>query len=69
MLTSCTYRIVAVHNDKAQLDKLGTYLSEGKLKPVIDSVFSFSDVYKAYERLMSKHAKGKVVVDVTAVDS
>jgi hypothetical protein len=36
----------------------------GKLKPVVDSVFEFKDTLKAYDRLMTNRAKGKVVVRV-----
>ncbi len=34
------------------------------LKPVIDSVFSFKDVKKAYEKLLSRQFFGKIVVKV-----
>ena len=37
-------------------------LSPGKLKPVIDSVFDFSDARKAYEKLLSRQFFGKIVV-------
>ena len=36
----------------------------GKVKPVVDSIYSFDDALKAYERIMTKHACGKVVVKV-----
>lgn len=36
----------------------------GKVKPVIDSVYKFDDVYSAYDKLMTGHARGKVVVEV-----
>ena len=36
----------------------------GKVKPLVDSVFAFEDVPKAYERLMTGRATGKVVVKV-----
>ena len=36
----------------------------GKVKPVVDSVYSFDDVLKAYERIMTSRAAGKVVVKV-----
>lgn len=36
----------------------------GKVKPVVDSVFAFEDALKAYERIMSQRALGKVVVKV-----
>ena len=36
----------------------------GKVKPVVDSVHKFDDVYSAYEKLMTGHARGKVVIEV-----
>lgn len=33
----------------------------------MDSVFSFEDTLKAYERLMSNRARGKVVVKVDRI--
>jgi len=36
--------------------------SQGKLKPVVDSVYGFEDVLSAYERIMTSRATGKVVV-------
>lgn len=36
----------------------------GKVKPVVDSVFAFEDVQKAYDRVLSQRASGKVVVKV-----
>jgi NADPH:quinone reductase-like Zn-dependent oxidoreductase len=36
----------------------------GKIKPVIDSVFSFEDTLEAYKRIMSYRARGKVIIMV-----
>jgi len=36
----------------------------GKVKPVIDSVYKFDDVYSAYDKIMTGHARGKVVIEV-----
>lgn len=50
--------IVHIHS-QIRIDSL-----PGSVKPVIDSVFGFSEVLKAYERIMSQRAVGKVVVKV-----
>jgi NADPH:quinone reductase-like Zn-dependent oxidoreductase len=42
-----------------------TSFDSGSVKPIVDSVFDFDDVPKAYERIMSKRATGKIVVKVT----
>lgn len=39
---------------------------EGKLKVVVDTVFLFEDVPKAFQRLQTGRAKGKVIVDVSS---
>lgn len=44
---------------------LDTYVQNGTLKPIIDSVFAFDKAKEAYERLMSNRAMGKVVVLVS----
>ena len=49
---------------KEKLEGLARYVNEGKIRPVVDSVFAFEDVLKAYERIMSQRALGKVVVRV-----
>lgn len=36
----------------------------GSVKPIVDSVFEFEDALKAYDRLMTGRATGKVVVKV-----
>lgn len=36
----------------------------GSVKPIVDTIFEFGDVPKAYERIMTTHARGKVVVRV-----
>ena len=39
-------------------------LCEGKVKPVIDSVYKFDDVLSAYDKILTGHARGKVVVEI-----
>ena len=39
-------------------------VEEGKLKISVDSVFSMEDAVKAYERVGTKRARGRVVVKV-----
>jgi NADPH:quinone reductase-like Zn-dependent oxidoreductase len=50
--------------DLEHFTKLGEYMAEGKLKPVIDEVFNFEDAPKAYRKLKTGRAKGKIVVRV-----
>ena len=48
-----------------QLTTLAQMITDGDLKPVIDSTFSFDDAAKAYDKLAEGHAVGKVVIDMT----
>ena len=44
--------------------QIGTWMVEGKVKPVIDSKFSFEQAPQAFDKLKTKRAKGKIVIDV-----
>lgn len=57
-------RIVAIEHSQSDLQAMADLLAEGKIKPIVDSVHSFDDVHKAYERIMTGRATGKVVVKV-----
>jgi NADPH:quinone reductase-like Zn-dependent oxidoreductase len=46
--------------------ELAQMVVEGKLKPVIDEVFAFEDAPKAYKKLKTGRAKGKIVVQVNS---
>jgi NADPH:quinone reductase-like Zn-dependent oxidoreductase len=45
-----------------QLAKIGDLIDENKLKPVVDSVFDFDDVVKAFKRGETGHSHGKIVL-------
>jgi NADPH:quinone reductase-like Zn-dependent oxidoreductase len=48
------------------LEQIGTWMKEGKVKAVIDQKFSFEQAPKAFEKLKTGRAKGKIVVDVAS---
>jgi NADPH:quinone reductase-like Zn-dependent oxidoreductase len=50
---------------QSSLIQLGKWIQEGKIKAVIDSIFEFEDAVKAYEKLRTHRAKGKIVVHVS----
>ncbi|KAG6991423.1 tRNA wybutosine-synthesizing protein [Physcia stellaris] len=50
------------YDDFAQI---GQWTKEGKVRAVIDTSFEFKDGPKAYEKLRTGRAKGKIVVHVT----
>ena len=45
--------------------KIGEWMKDGKVRSVIDTVYEFSDGPKAYAKLRTGRAKGKIVVHVT----
>jgi len=62
--TKRDFKIFLFKSEKKKLQDLADMISEGKLKVPVDSVFSFEDLPKAYERIMSGRAKGKIVVQL-----
>ncbi|KAF4635279.1 hypothetical protein G7Y89_g2830 [Cudoniella acicularis] len=46
--------------------RIANWMKEGKVKAVVDSKFAFEDAPKAFERLRTGRAKGKIVVDVAS---
>ncbi|KZT11465.1 NAD(P)-binding protein [Laetiporus sulphureus 93-53] len=62
--TRRTWKMVQVANKREDMEKIAQFLIEGKLKPVVDSVYSFEDVPKAYERCMTGQATGKIIIKV-----
>jgi NADPH:quinone reductase-like Zn-dependent oxidoreductase len=49
-----------------ELEQIGAWMKEGKIKPIIDQKFSFEQAPEAFEKLKTGRAKGKVVVDVAS---
>jgi len=58
------YRVVMVTHKPEDLQALRKLIIDGSVKPIVDSTFDFDDVHKAYERIMTTRATGKVVVKV-----
>lgn len=47
-----------------ELERMLPYLLDGRLNPIIDSVFALEDVAEAHRRLEERRAVGKVVLNV-----
>ncbi|VDB91720.1 unnamed protein product [Peniophora sp. CBMAI 1063] len=58
------YRLVGVKTKKEDMQAIFDLLAEGKARPLVDSVYPMEDALKAYERLLTKRATGKVVVKI-----
>ncbi|KAG4432166.1 hypothetical protein IFR05_012358 [Cadophora sp. M221] len=59
------FHFVAVKSRAEDLEQVGKWMSEGKVKAVIGETFEFEDVPKAFEHLRTGHTKGKIVVHVS----
>ncbi|XP_021245345.1 reticulon-4-interacting protein 1, mitochondrial [Numida meleagris] len=46
------------------LDEIAELVDSGKIQPVIEQIFPFSEVPKAFQKLEGGHARGKTVIDV-----
>lgn len=53
------------HNSAEDLGQISTWMGEGKMKPVLDSTFDFEDAPKAFEKLKTGRARGKIVVTLS----
>jgi alkaline phosphatase D len=58
------YNLVIGQPSKSNLQTLGEWMKEGKIKGVFDGVYEWEDAPKAYERMKSGRTRGKIVVKV-----
>lgn len=61
------YTIAMVKPNQKHLQQLADWVSSGEITIQIDSTYEFADVVKAYEKLKSGRARGKIVVHVNDV--
>lgn len=57
-------RFIQMKNEAAYFTQIGKWMTEGKVRAVIDEAFEFEDVPKAYEKLKTGRARGKIIVHV-----
>jgi alcohol dehydrogenase len=58
------YEFFFMRPSGAQLRELGKLIDAGKIKPVVDRVFPFSQAKAAFDYLEKGHAKGKIVLTI-----
>ncbi|KAI0035981.1 hypothetical protein K488DRAFT_42183 [Vararia minispora EC-137] len=58
------FRVFSAEPKQDDMKAIFTLIAEEKVRPLVDSVFEFGDVVKAYERVMSQRATGKVIIKV-----
>jgi NADPH:quinone reductase-like Zn-dependent oxidoreductase len=58
------YHHIASAVDNAAMTRLGALCESGKLRVPVDSVWKFEDALKAYDRMLSQRARGKIVIQL-----
>lgn len=58
------FSMIVTQQSHEGLARIGEWMKEGKIKGVIDEVFQYEDAPKAYAKLKTGRAKGKIVVVV-----
>jgi len=58
----------STNNTKERIEGVAELAKDGILKAVIDSVFKFSEVHAAYDRVTSRGVIGRVVVEVAELE-
>jgi len=62
-------KLVVVRSRRQDLLTLAHWIEEGRLRPVIDHAFDFGQMAEAMVRVGSKHARGKVVIRISAPEA
>lgn len=60
---NASYQFIFMHADGTQLDELTQLIEQGKIKPIIDKTFDFSQIQQALDYVVQGRSKGKVVVE------
>ncbi|MGL1904228.1 MAG: NADP-dependent oxidoreductase [Fibrobacterales bacterium] len=61
---NASYKFIFMHPNGLHLNELKSLIENDKIKPVIDTVYPFSESIKAFEHLASGRAKGKIVISL-----
>lgn len=56
------FSLAVAKNKHEDLARLGEWIAAGKIKVVVDEVFEFEHAPKAYEKLRTGRARGKIIV-------
>ncbi|EAW06613.1 NAD(P)-dependent alcohol dehydrogenase [Aspergillus clavatus NRRL 1] len=58
------YVILLFKNNKADIVRIGEWIQQGKVRVVVDSTYELQDAVKAFEKLRSGRARGKIIIHV-----
>ena len=56
------FHFLRVKTKSQDLEQIGKWMAEGKVKAVLDAVFEWESAPKAFEMLKTGHPKGKIIV-------
>lgn len=62
---SATYKYTWMQPNSEQLNAISTMVEAGKIKPVVDKVYSLKEGIEAYLHLASRRATGKVIITLS----
>ena len=54
-----------VRYDTHLLDRIAQLVRDKAVKPSVGAVFPFAQVHKAYEHVMTGHARGRIMLDMS----
>jgi len=57
-----TYNYILTQDILQDLEEINNWINEGALKPIVDTVYKFDDLFKAFEHSIKGRTKGKIVV-------
>jgi len=58
------YKQIVAFANKEKLEALREIVAENKLRTIVGGIWELEDALEAYEKLLSKHAKGKLVIRI-----
>ena len=58
------YKFIFMHPNGQHLSEIKSLIEDEKIKPIIDTIYSFSESIEAYTHLASGRAKGKIVIKI-----
>jgi NADPH:quinone reductase-like Zn-dependent oxidoreductase len=58
------YKFIFMHPNGAHLGEIQALIEEGKIKPIIDTIYPFSESIEALTHLATGRAKGKIVIKI-----
>lgn len=61
-----TIKQAPVKYDTALIDKITAMVHAKAVRPTVSKVFAFADALKAFQHVMTGHARGKVMLDLTS---